>query len=725
MITKAAISSIILIMCCISLCNAIDICIPEDYASLSQAFNAVSSTDRILVSPGNYLDTEPCVLPENVWSVKIAGMGNSPAETRYLFQIDTMECCITLKSGCHLHNIQIGSVNPVISLVTINENSFSVYLGDLVFSPLSSKGIFMIDNVQAKCRNITFAGSEGYNKSGIRLDNPDWVEITNCLFYNLDFGINSPVTTGIFERYNCFDTVQTAIYQSSPDATDIEGVSGISFDNWNPPANSIVIDAGNPVDERDPDGTYRDIGALRYNQTSHLIEWDHDPFQLHDPQDPPRMFYPADLFCLRSTIIKPAGYPVPEPGAVADVYLLLDIFGEFYFWPDWHHNQVDFETIELKDNLYESREILTFTWPDDVGSAEGHRFLATTLQTMPTDDIIIGPIDYLGFGWTDAIRPTATPVPPTNTPRPPTPTPTSTPTATPTPSPTATPTFVPFEMVLIPSGTYLRGASDTEPQACVSDVELPQHQVTLTRDFYIMTTEVTRQMWADLKATHPRLPEDPSNTFHSPEPNYAAQSVNWGQAVYFSNLLSDKHSLPKCYFLDAALTLPVNTSEVPERIYCDFEATGYRLPTEAEWEYAARAGTTGPFSFNESEYTEQTCDSSCHSATLPIAEMYVVFCATRATFPLGPQVVACKLPNPAGLFDMHGGVDEWCWDYRLSNYSTAPLVDPTGVYQWGNTHIIRGGHWNREILDCRSSSRRERYTYVDSYQGFRLARTAP
>ncbi len=156
--------------------------------------------------------------------------------------------------------------------------------------------------------------------------------------------------------------------------------------------------------------------------------------------------------------------------------------------------------------------------------------------------------------------------------------------------------------------------------------------------------------------------------------------------------------------------------------YCDFNANGYRLPTEGEWEYFCRAGTTGPFSCNEPNYTSGTCGSpSCVSGEFPVLEAYAVFCAND---PGRSESVGSKQSNPWNLRDVHGNVWEWCWD-RYAGYPTGSITDYTG-FATGSYRVTRGGSWSNIAGYCRSAHRsNNRHDDQNVDLGFRLVRLTP
>jgi formylglycine-generating enzyme len=178
--------------------------------------------------------------------------------------------------------------------------------------------------------------------------------------------------------------------------------------------------------------------------------------------------------------------------------------------------------------------------------------------------------------------------------------------------------------------------------------------------------------------------------------------VSWYEAVEFCNELSRQEGLDPCYSGSGASML------------CDFTANGYRLPTEAEWEYACRAGTGTDF------YTGNMTHplSSPLDPALDHAGWYGGN-SGASTHPVGE-----KEPNAFGLYDMHGNVYEWCWDwYGSGYYASSPAEDPRGPAS-GSYRVLRGGSWFGNARICRSANRHGIFPANRSNDsGFRLVRT--
>ena len=232
-----------------------------------------------------------------------------------------------------------------------------------------------------------------------------------------------------------------------------------------------------------------------------------------------------------------------------------------------------------------------------------------------------------------------------------------------------------IEMILISPGTFLMGSPPTEPGR---DENERQHQVTLSNSFWLGKTEVTQNQWQKVMGNNPaKLKGD----------NLPVEQVSWHECISFCNTLSELEGLTPAYQISGE-----NVTWLPS-------ADGYRLPTEAEWEYACRAGTTGPHAGNVAEMARYSANSG------------------RKT-----RAVGTGKPNVWGLFDMHGNVWEWCWDMYQKDYGPGPDLDPTGS-DTDNYRIERGGSWHRNARDCRSASRGTDNPHARrNGLGFRLAR---
>jgi len=214
-----------------------------------------------------------------------------------------------------------------------------------------------------------------------------------------------------------------------------------------------------------------------------------------------------------------------------------------------------------------------------------------------------------------------------------------------------------LEMILVPAGSFDMGNKRGKEDAAVV------HKVTV--DGFLMDKyEVTQAEYEKQGLPNPS---------HFKGPELPVEQISWAQAALYCNRRSQAEGLKPCY--DEATAK------------CNFEADGYRLPTEAEWEYACRAGSTTDYCFGSdarklTEYAWFTDNSS------------------KKTHPVGQ-----KKPNPWGLYDMHGNVAEWCNDFYDPNYyATSPPNNPRGPAD-GNQCVLRGGSWNSGAEALRSSYR--------------------
>jgi formylglycine-generating enzyme required for sulfatase activity len=240
-------------------------------------------------------------------------------------------------------------------------------------------------------------------------------------------------------------------------------------------------------------------------------------------------------------------------------------------------------------------------------------------------------------------------------------------------------------MVLVPAGRFLMGSPDSEAER--SDNEGPRRQVSISRPFYLGVYPVTQRECEAVMGKNPAH-------FHSGNggsPDHPVEQVSWTDAVEFCRRLSH---------------LP------PEKV----AGRLYRLPTEAEWEYACRAGTTTPFWWGEGASSNQA-NFNGQNPYGGAAQGPHLQRTTR---------VGSYHPNPWGLFDVHGNVYEWCSDWFDENYyQLGENNDPQGP-KWGQGRVLRGGSWLYGGNGCRAAFRTSndpdfRWKPI----GFRVALTIP
>jgi formylglycine-generating enzyme required for sulfatase activity len=234
-------------------------------------------------------------------------------------------------------------------------------------------------------------------------------------------------------------------------------------------------------------------------------------------------------------------------------------------------------------------------------------------------------------------------------------------------------------MVLIPAGSLTMGDASGRPDE-------PPHTVSISA-FYLDKCAVTQELYEKIMGVNPAKRKAPRNP---------VEQVQWTDAVRFCNRCSELDGLTPCYNLDTWV--------------CDFTANGYRLPTEAEWEYACRAGGAGKYCFGDGD------------AELPRYAWFKPHSQGQ------PRPVGGKQPNAWGLYDMHGNVWEWCNDwYSETYYQESPSQDPHGPAT-GKMRVLRGGAWDCTADKCRSAYRHKEFpVYADACfgtdsNGFRRAR---
>ncbi len=258
---------------------------------------------------------------------------------------------------------------------------------------------------------------------------------------------------------------------------------------------------------------------------------------------------------------------------------------------------------------------------------------------------------------------------------------------------------VPENFVLITGGSFDMGSPDTEPWRGKDET---QHQVTVS-SFYMDAFELTQEEYQKV------MGENPSNF---PGERLPVENISWLDAINYCNTRSQQEELTPAYTVDG------NT------VSWDRSANGYRLPTEAEWEYACRAGTTTPFNTE----TSISAEESNYWGSYPylIEDNYF----SQGNLETQPGVyrnttveVDSFSPNAWGLYNMHGNVGEWVWDF-YGEYDAAAQTDPTGPAS-GTRRVYRGGGWNDFAKNLRSAYRAAAPAANASFNiGIRLVRNA-
>jgi formylglycine-generating enzyme required for sulfatase activity len=244
-----------------------------------------------------------------------------------------------------------------------------------------------------------------------------------------------------------------------------------------------------------------------------------------------------------------------------------------------------------------------------------------------------------------------------------------------------------IEMVALPGGEFLMGSDKGNAD------EAPTHKVKVGA-FLIDKFEVTHEMFAKAQLPNPSHWQD--------NPRKPVERVRWRDAKQYCNERSLLEKLKPCY------------NEKTPDFDCDYSANGYRLPTEAEWEYACRAGTDAPYDFGPADKLRQFA--------------WFADNATDKTHTVGE-----KKPNRWGIFDLYGNVSEWCEDvYSPTYYKESLPLDPTGPPNPGKDvkRVMRGGSWKASTDMCRATLRQGERTgdsdacFFTDYCGFRCVRRA-
>jgi formylglycine-generating enzyme required for sulfatase activity len=242
-------------------------------------------------------------------------------------------------------------------------------------------------------------------------------------------------------------------------------------------------------------------------------------------------------------------------------------------------------------------------------------------------------------------------------------------------------------MACIPAGTFTMGSPESEPARVPS--EGPQTQVTISRGFLVGKHEVTQGKYLNLMGTNPSA--------FAGDLSLPVETVSWDDAVAYCVALTAKER---------------NEGRLPAGF-------AYRLPTEAEWEYACRAGTTTAFHFGEAMRSGMANFNGLFE--YPPCEGEIYSCYNPSGVYLGaPTKVENFAPNAWGLHDMHGNISEWCHDWFAENLPGGSVTDPLGP-ETGEIRIIKGGSWDENAWGCRSAFRFSIYPDARSNTiGFRV-----
>ena len=256
-------------------------------------------------------------------------------------------------------------------------------------------------------------------------------------------------------------------------------------------------------------------------------------------------------------------------------------------------------------------------------------------------------------------------------------------------------------MVFVEGGSFMMGSN-------FDDIEKPVHKVTVS-SFYMGKYEVTQKEWRDVMGY---------STSYFKGDDKPVENVSWYDVIEYCNQRSLREGLNPCYTIDKSKKDSNNSNsgdELKWSVSVNWQANGYRLPTEAEWEYAARGGIKSKgYTYSGSNdigsvawYTVNSYDKGQNHPDY------------------GTHKAGTKAANELGIYDMSGNVWEWCWDwYDSGYYAKSQSSDPIGAGS-GSYRVLRGGSWINAGLLCRVSNRFSGYGVPDDSGygvGFRVSR---
>ncbi|HEV7923833.1 MAG TPA: SUMF1/EgtB/PvdO family nonheme iron enzyme [Verrucomicrobiae bacterium] len=288
----------------------------------------------------------------------------------------------------------------------------------------------------------------------------------------------------------------------------------------------------------------------------------------------------------------------------------------------------------------------------------------------------------------------------------------------------------PMGMVLIPAGSFLMGnfIGSTFYNSATNDPDITDADPTnvIVSAFYMDANLVSSNQWAAVytyATSHGYTFDDAGSAKTADNP---VQTVNWYDVVKWSNARSQQEGLTPIYYTDAGLTRVYTEGDV-DAVHAKWAANGYRLPTEAEYEKAARGGLSGQrfpwgnlIGESQANYKGDTADYNYDlgpSGYNAIGSIGGTTPASPATSPVGTFPA-----NGYGLYDMAGNVFEWCWDWYGTPYGQPTTNNPTGPAT-GNYRVLRGGIWDYYADAARCAARNyDSAYYVYTYNGFRCVR---
>lgn len=237
----------------------------------------------------------------------------------------------------------------------------------------------------------------------------------------------------------------------------------------------------------------------------------------------------------------------------------------------------------------------------------------------------------------------------------------------------------PNNMILINGGMFVMGSPQNEEGRSAEEI---QRNITVS-SFFISRFPITQREFQEIMGYNPSSFKDDS---------LPVESITWWEALEYCNKRSQKERLTPVYTIDKSKgTVTWNRS-----------AAGYRLPTEAEWEYACRSGTSTPFNTGAKITSDQANFNGVWQEEL-LNEFGVITRINRGEYRAKTTQVGTFSPNARGLYDMHGNVWEWCWDL-YGPYASGTHTNPAGTLT-GYSRVMRGGSWSNTAANVRSAHR--------------------
>ncbi|MCL1993915.1 MAG: SUMF1/EgtB/PvdO family nonheme iron enzyme [Spirochaetes bacterium] len=268
--------------------------------------------------------------------------------------------------------------------------------------------------------------------------------------------------------------------------------------------------------------------------------------------------------------------------------------------------------------------------------------------------------------------------------------------------------------VRIPAGTFTMGSPENEIGRSPWG-EGPQRQVTISQDFWMGVYPVTQEQWVRVMGSNPSGGQASNPVSGDVQGRRPVTGVSWYDAIVFANRLSIMEGLSPAYRLFGS-TNPDDWGPVPTSNNAFWNtvevvpgSNGWHLPTDAQWEYAARAGTTTAFSNGMQDWENESAVGNIGWFDFNSGG--------------GTREVGRRSNNPWGLYDMHGNVEEWVWDWMTITHSAQAQTDPIGPSS-GNNRVFRGGGWDSSAQKARSAARSSSVPHgrYSTFLGLRLAR---